>query len=164
MFFEKYDKLIGGCIWDWVDQSIRVDLGGDKKNVLTDSSHNRFQAEFTGSLVAGKDADNALKGTAELPADPAFDTTGSFSVEALCLSDRQKYGRLRHHRRQGQRARAYAAIHQGQPGILLQERQFLGLCDGRRASGLAGQLAPDHRRLQRRGRHLEDAMWTAHWS
>ena len=81
--FEKYDKLIGGCIWDWVDQSIRVDLGGDKKNILTDSSHNQFQAEFTGSLVAGKDADNALKGTAELPADPAFDTTGSFSVEAL---------------------------------------------------------------------------------
>ena len=29
--FEKYDKLIGGCIWDWVDQSIRVELGGEKK-------------------------------------------------------------------------------------------------------------------------------------
>lgn len=91
--FEKYDKLIGGCIWDWVDQSIRVELGGEKKNVLTDSSPNKLQADFTGSLVAGKDADNALKGTAELPADAVFDTTGSFTVEALvCQTGKNNEG------------------------------------------------------------------------
>ncbi|WP_195984139.1 glycoside hydrolase family 2 TIM barrel-domain containing protein [Clostridium sp. D33t1_170424_F3] len=81
--FEKYDKLIGGCIWDWVDQSIRVNLGGEKKNVLPDSGPNKLHADFTGSLVTGKNADNALAGTAKLPADPVFDTTGSFTVEAL---------------------------------------------------------------------------------
>ena len=91
--FEKYDKLIGGCIWDWVDQSIRVELGGEKKNMLPDSGPNKLHAEFTGALAAGMHADNALSGTAKLPADPAFDGTGSFTVEALvCQTGKNSNG------------------------------------------------------------------------
>jgi beta-galactosidase len=41
--FEKYPRLIGGCIWDWVDQNIRATRGPDGKYKA---------APFTGEALA----------------------------------------------------------------------------------------------------------------
>lgn len=79
--FEKYDKLIGGCIWDWVDQSIDTYVSGGTVEYLKDSGKNKLKATVNGKLE-NISVDKALKGTGEVPQHDAISQTGSFTVQA----------------------------------------------------------------------------------
>ena len=72
--YEKYPHLIGGCIWDWVDQDVRAERGEDGKYKA---------APFTGSALAfgGMFGDN--------PGD------GNFCDNGVIFADRMKSAKLR---------------------------------------------------------------------
>jgi len=72
--YEKYPNLIGGCIWDWVDQDVRAERQEDGKYKA---------APFTGSALAfgGMFGDN--------PGD------GNFCDNGVIFADRTKSAKLR---------------------------------------------------------------------
>ena len=72
--FEQYPHLIGGCIWDWVDQDVRADRQEDGKYKA---------APFTGDALAfgGMFGDN--------PGD------GNFCDNGVIFADRTKSAKLR---------------------------------------------------------------------
>ncbi len=72
--YEKYPNLIGGCIWDWVDQDMRAERQEDGKYKA---------APFTGSALAfgGMFGDN--------PGD------GNFCDNGVIFADRTKSAKLR---------------------------------------------------------------------
>ena len=72
--YEKYPNLIGGCIWDWVDQDMRAERREDGKYKA---------APFTGSALAfgGMFGDN--------PGD------GNFCDNGVIFADRTKSAKLR---------------------------------------------------------------------
>lgn len=87
--FEKYDKLIGGCIWDWVDQSIKIPLNNNDSQLLVDNSPFKVNTPYTGRLVAGKGGNGVLNGYVTLPADATEDTqTGSLTLDAMVYPEK----------------------------------------------------------------------------
>ena len=72
--YEQYPNLIGGCIWDWVDQDMRAERQEDSKYKV---------APFTGSALAfgGMFGDN--------PGD------GNFCDNGVIFADRTKSAKLR---------------------------------------------------------------------
>jgi len=79
--FEAYDKLIGGCLWDWVDQSVYTYAEREAEFALQDTSKNKLVANYTGSLDSAS-ADRALAGTGDVPQHESISASGSFSVQA----------------------------------------------------------------------------------
>ncbi|WP_052446631.1 glycoside hydrolase family 2 TIM barrel-domain containing protein [Candidatus Soleaferrea massiliensis] len=77
---ERYDRLIGGCIWDYVDQAIYTPT--PQNYYMTDSSANAFRGQLQGEQVtaAGK---TGIKGQVTLPADEKLNITGkALTLEA----------------------------------------------------------------------------------
>ena len=79
--YEKYGKLIGGCIWDWVDQSITTYTGDGIAEYLKEDSVNGIKSTMTGKLETVS-LDKALRGTGEIPIHDDFQKQGSFTVQA----------------------------------------------------------------------------------
>ncbi|MGI6264335.1 MAG: glycoside hydrolase family 2 TIM barrel-domain containing protein, partial [Acutalibacteraceae bacterium] len=91
--FRRYDNLLGGYIWDWVDQGLATPL--DKSaaySVAADQSRNGFTGELTGDLkrdaVTGK---QYLEGTLVIPSrqdadnkiNEALSSDRSFTMEMV---------------------------------------------------------------------------------
>lgn len=79
--FEQYGKLMGGALWDWVDQSLYTEKKGGSILYLKDSGPNGLHAKYEGNLAATS-TDSALSGNMLLPQHAEFDGNGSFTVSA----------------------------------------------------------------------------------
>ncbi|MDR1156930.1 MAG: NPCBM/NEW2 domain-containing protein [Oscillospiraceae bacterium] len=92
--FEYSDKLIGGCIWDWADQTVYTKIPGQDTVVrsLVDDGPGKLKTEtFTGNLTPSKPGTGnaALRGTALLPADANLNAgRSSITLEARVYPER----------------------------------------------------------------------------
>ncbi|RPF42068.1 beta-galactosidase [Hydrogenoanaerobacterium saccharovorans] len=81
---EKYPNLIGGFIWDWVDQSI---ITKTPQTVFTvDESANNLKAQVMGKLGAGSSSetdDKSLNGFTILPDEDSLNIDGNLTIEAM---------------------------------------------------------------------------------
>ncbi len=78
----KYWELIyakkhlqGGCIWDWVDHSLRKPI--PPRSTVRDRGPNGVEGVFSGEIVGGE----VIRGYVDFPVHPAFDLTGPLSLE-----------------------------------------------------------------------------------
>ena len=73
---EAHDALQGGCIWDWVDQSLRKPV---PPRVRVRDRVTGELAEVLGNAVRGE----GVRGPVVIPENPALDLTGPLSLEVV---------------------------------------------------------------------------------
>ncbi|MCI8635228.1 MAG: DUF4981 domain-containing protein [Eubacterium sp.] len=81
--FRSSDNILGGFIWDWVDQSIATEFPGGKyqDTVLADQSSNKFTATLDGKIIDDLKSPNkkALDGNSLLSAKVASEANAKLN-------------------------------------------------------------------------------------